>query len=177
MPDKVYSKRRAVEVRPDEYADEIYVRDAWNAGISLGNAYLLSTGRIDTGQAGIVRVLLESPSTLTTTLLGAAVYTTGAGWVDIMRNPTTGLPTTAGRSFDMNPYTGAGPEAVLLWDIGTTRMGGETERETVTGVPGSQRTVISPLGIIIAPGGSFGIEVDFAARSDAIITCYTVEKA
>lgn len=174
--------RRLQETTPGAYANEVYSQDPWSAAIGLGNAYLLSTGRLDTGQAGIVRALLVNPSTTDTlaSILGVSVYTTGEGWVDIMRNPTTGLPPadTDGFSFDINPYVGEGPYAILHHAIGATTesMGGGSERETVTGLPAGQRTVISPLGIPIAPGESFGVQADFAARSNVVITFYMIEE-
>lgn len=174
--------RRLQETTPGAFANEVYTQDPWSAAIGLGNAYLLSTGRLDTGQAGVVRALIENPVGAATfaTILGVSVYSTGEGWVDVMRNPTQGLPPadTNGFSFDINPYVGEGPHAILRHATGATTevMGGGTERETVTGLPAGQRTVIGPLGIPIAPGESFGMEADFAARSKVVITFYMVEE-
>lgn len=174
--------RRMQETSPGLYANEVYSQDPWSAAIGMGNAYLLSTGRLDTGQAGIVRALLVNPAEAETlsTVLGVGVYTTGEGWVDIMRDPTQGLPPADvdGYSFDINPYVGAGPHAVLHHATGLLEdtMGGGSERETVTGIPGGARTLISPLGIVIAPGDSFGVEANFAARSNVVMTFYMAEE-
>lgn len=169
--------KRVQEVAPDEYAEEVYTRNAWNAAIGLGRAYLLGTEQLSLGLAGSVRFLIGNPtgSGVNAQVLAVAAFTTGTGWATAVRNPIAGLPTTARQATRMNPHAGAAPSSVLYADTGTTDMTGGTDQIT-TALPSGARTEIGPLGFVLAPGETLGIQSSFGAAADLAGIAYVVEE-
>lgn len=193
MPDKVWTQdggltRRMQEVAPGEFADEVYARDAWSAAISLGKAYIIGSGRISLSVAGNVRGLLANPvanananpdgSHRRIIVLGLSSFGTGTGWATIYNDPTTGLPATAVRPrWRMNPYAGDVGTAEMQVDTNaTTALSGGTDTGVVIGLPPNAREEMRPIGRVIAPGASLGINIPFAGAADASFNLYVVEE-
>jgi hypothetical protein len=171
--------RRLQEVAPGEYAPEVYVRDAWTAGVGLGRAYVTSTGKVALSVAGNLRVLISNPTADTlVTLAGLAGLATAAAWATVYRNPTAGLPVTAARpSLRVNPLRGQAPVTTVQVDVDATvaMSGGENTGELI-GLPGGTRYQIPVLGAVIPPGQSLGVNVPFAGAADVSCSLYIVEE-
>lgn len=168
------------EVAPGEYAQEVYARDAWSAGVGNGRAYITSTGRVALSLAGNLRVLISNPTTDTiVTVAGMAGLATAAAWATIFRNPTAGLPATTARpSLRVNPLRGQAMSALVRVDTDATvaLSGGENTGELI-GLPNGTRFQVPILGAIIPPGETIGVNVPFAGAADVSTTLYLIEEA
>lgn len=182
MPDRLLHpgtdlSRRLQEVAPGEYAEEVYPRDAWSAAVGLGRAYLLGTTRLSLGLAGAVRILIANPadSGVMAQVLAVAAFSTGTGWAIASRNPAAGLPTSVRESSRLNPHVNGGPASpvTMYADVGTTELTGGTDQVS-TALPSGVRTEIGPLGFVLAPGESLGIQSSFGAAADLVGTAYVV---
>lgn len=180
MPDRVLHQTRMQEVATDEYAQEVYVRDAWSAGIGLGRAYIVSTGRIALAVAGNLRATIENPATntRTATILGWVSFATATGWPNIRYMPTTGLPATAPRPhLRLNRHRGDPTNILLRVDTdATVALSGGEDTGVVLGSPGGSRVEVKPLGLILAPGETYGVNVPFAGAADATMAIYVTEE-
>lgn len=184
MPDRIRTQvggvnRRDQEVAPGEFAQEVYVRDAWSAAIGLGRAYIIGTGRISLSVAGNLRALIRNPSTDTVvTVLGLSGLSTATGWPEIIEEPTTGLPAGTPRPhLRMNPLAGVPAITEVTADTdATVALGGGTATGVVLGTPSGNRIDIRPLGLVLGPGMSRGINVPFAGAADVALAAYITEE-
>lgn len=184
MPDKILGTRsentgrRLQEVAPGEFAEEVYVREAWSAGIANGRAYLLSTGQLALALAGNINVLIRNPtdSGVAVTILGGVAFGTVTGWATVRFDPTSGLPTTAQTTSRVNRAVASTASVEILAEASATASLDGGEVGPVIGVGANIRTEIEPLGIVLAPGQSVGIGSQFGAAANLAVTVYVVEE-
>jgi hypothetical protein len=140
----------------------------------------MGTGRVELSVAGNLRVLLANPtgSGVIATIVGLAGLSTVTGWPEVIIDPTAGLPATAVRPvLRLNPVGGTTASLQLTADTSaTTALGGGTNTGVVLGTPANQRFVISPLGLIIPPGSTRGINTAFTGAATVALAVYVVEE-
>lgn len=185
MPDRIIGSQRHQEVAPDEWAPEVYVRTSWDAAVGLGRAYILGTGQVQLGLAGSVKLLLENPagSGRIATLAGFTGFSTNSGWAFVVRDPTGGLPTAAPRvGLRLNdppagyPPAGEPPTSVLRAESGTSELTGGTATGIDIGLPNGNRFDVSPIGLLLYPGQSVGVNSSFGAATDIEVGMFVVEE-
>jgi hypothetical protein len=179
---------RQHQTAPGEYAPEVYARDAWSAAIGNGQGYLVGSGRVELSVAGNVRALISNPASNANgnpdgshrivTVVGLSAFGTGTAWADIYENPTAGLPTTAIRPrWRMNSAVGdAGTVEVRVDTSATTALSGGADTGMVLGLPNGNRSDIRPIGKVILPGQSIGVNVPFAGAASEAFNLYIVEE-
>lgn len=172
-------KARLQEVAPGEFAEEMYVRDAWSAGIGMGRAYIIGSGRVVLTAAGNVRGLVTNPAANTRNIqvLGMTAFATAVGWASVYLQPTAGLPATAVRpSLKLHPASQPmATEMRIDTDALTALSGGEDTGVTIP-LPAGTARQISPIGRILAPGQTLGLNIPFAASADLAFSLYVVEE-
>ena len=189
MPDKVWSQgdglgRRMQEVAPGEYAEEVYVRDAWSAAVANGNAFLATSARVTTNVTNThIRGMVANPAgsgVLITVMQVVSNIAPDAMVVGEVRlNPTTGLPVTSYTPLNLKALAGgtatfAGSFAV---DAGGTALSGGTATELrLTTFKG--RNVLA-IGMPLAPGTSLGISIPLGLVSagDGTFAAYMTQEA
>jgi hypothetical protein len=183
VADKTYKQSdgqtaRLQEVAPGEYAPEVYTRDIWSAGVGLGRAYIVGTGRIELSVAGNLRAVLSNPagSGVVSTVVALSGQSSAQGWVQFFRNPTTGVPTVAPRPvWRINPHRGAPAVSELRVDTSAvTALTGE-ETGVTLGSPAGSRVEVK-IGLPLMPGETFGVNIPFAGSAIAALAVYVVEE-
>lgn len=183
MPDKTVEVasgefRRFQEVAPGEYAEEVYMRDLWNAAVGRGRAYIIGTGRLELAIAGNLRATIRNPSVDTAVIVAAiAGLATATGWATIFEDPTAGLPATAARPrMRVNPLEGtAGVTEVKADTDATTPLSGGTDTGVVLGVGAGDRFSI-PIGMVIPPGATRGLNISYAGAATVAAAVYVAEE-
>jgi hypothetical protein len=183
VPDRIIKgsdqeSRRLQQVAPGEYAPEVYVRDVWSAGIGLGQAYILGTGRIELSVAGNLRAALANPagSGVVATVVALTGQSTAQGWVEFFRNPSSGVPTVAPRPvWRVNPHRGSPAATELRVDTSATVALAGDETGVTLGSPSGSRVEVQ-IGLPLMPGESFGVNIPFAGAASAALAVYLVEE-
>lgn len=172
------SSRREQEVAPGEFAPEMYVRDVWSAGIANGRAFIVGSGHLTLSLAGSVRGLISNPvgSTVGLTVVGMTAFATAVGWAQLILNPTTGLPALTRPGLALNPAPQVRQSQVGADTNTTTALGGGTDTGVIIGLPGGSRIQVSPIGLVLAPGMSLGLQIPFTGSADAEFALYLVEE-
>lgn len=170
--------RRLQEIVPGEYADEFYVVNAQTAAVAQQRLFLGGSGKLTLTVAGNIRGLFANPtgSGRKVHLVRLAALTTVTAFLDLRRNPTTGLPTASRAPF--NAVLG-GPtgQATLVADTDTTTaLGGGTLLSTTLGLPANSRTSIDLPPLVLAPGQSLGLNINLASGADAVFSLYWIEE-
>jgi hypothetical protein len=157
----------------------MFVHDAWTAAIGNGRAYILGSGRVTLAVAGNVRGLLTNPagSDRNVTLVGMTAFATALGWVQVLLNPTTGLPTSEIRpNLPLHPAPQVAVAQMRIDTSAITALAGGTDTGVVIALPAGAARQITPLGLVLAPGMSLGLSIPFAASADLAFSLYVVEE-
>lgn len=171
--------RRFQEIKPGEYAEEVYTVSAVTAAVAQQRFFLAGSGRLSLSVAGNVRATITNPAGSGRNMMLARLvsFGTGTAWATILINPTTGLPATAARPH-LNAIVGAaGGAGVMKVDTDTTvALGGGTDTGIVLGSGANNRNPVDLPPIILTPGLTMGINIPFAGAADATLSLYWFEE-
>ncbi len=176
MADRIVNQARLQEIKPGEYATEVYTVTAATAAVAQQRFFLAGTGRQTLSVAGNIRALLRNPVGSRRVLQVARISATvtALSWADLWLNPTTGLP--AGVRLPWSAVLGApaGVGDVLADTDIVTAIGGGTALSSTLGLPAGRHTLDLP-PLVVPPGMSLGINIAATAAVDATFNLYWIE--
>lgn len=171
--------RRFQEIKPGEFAEEVYTVSAVTAAVAQQRFFLAGSGRLSLSVAGNVRATIANPADSGRNMFLARLvsFGTGTAWATLLVNPTTGLPVTPARPH-LNAIAGApGGVGVLKVDTdAATPLGGGVDTGIVLGSGANTRNPVDLPPIILAPGVTLGINVPFAGAADIALSLYWLEE-
>ena len=172
--------RRDQEIKPGEYAGEVYTVNALSAALAQQRFFLAGTGPLVLALAGSVRATIGNPAASGRNVYVArlAIFSNAAGEASLFVNPTAGLPASAARPH-LNGIVGAAAGvAVLKADTSTTTaLSGGTDTGLILAFPVSTRVSVDMPPLVLAPGVTLGINIPIAAASSrTIMAAYWFEE-
>lgn len=168
------------EVRPSQYAPEVYVQSAISVALAKQRFYWAGTGKLDLAVAGNVRAVLQNPAGSGRNIYVARVtgLATGTAWANVYLNPSVGVPTAAARPVN-NAVLGAAtsPVGIIRVDTDTTTaLSGGVDTGVVLGIPANNRFSIDLAPFVVAPGVSLGFNDAFAGAASVAMSIYWWEE-
>lgn len=167
-------------------AENLAPLSAHERAIREGRAYLTGTGRVALAVAGNVRATVTNPANsgrrVVVARLGA--FVTATAFIDVLRNPATGLPAAAVRPKTNHLLADATTAAQLPAGVAelrvdtdtTTPLGGGTPTGLVLGLGTARRTDLT-IGLILWPGEVLGFAAPFSGAADLTSSIYLYDEA
>lgn len=187
MPDRTFEttgggKVRQQEVAPNEFAEEVYIRSAWDAAVALGRAFICTSDLITTTVTNthiIGHVANTSADQIVTIAQVVSNQEPNAMVVgEAMLNPTAGVPAPNITPFGMRTLVG-GQESPAF-TIGIDRGAGAPTGGTATDLRTTtfQRRNELPLGLPIGPGQSIAlyIPLGLVSAGDGTFAVYVMQE-